>query len=503
MMNSKGSKPGRSVSLPGYQKGGLTIFSAVILLALLTLMLLYSTRVQQSEQTVSANEYRQKLAFHAAESASEQAMEYMLANSFRILSAEADAISDGAGGSRPGWFNDTDGVWTVCPDSAAADHPCGGDMPAGNLASSYFYDDPATTTSGRFDTIPINLDMLPAESTARVSAVLCQVDFENPTGGCMAAPSAGDDVSQSSYVITLLSYGYADCTDTTNTATCRVSATIALPLTNFSLAIGSPAVPLTTKTTFPPTGTSEIVPNPNAGGVGVPVSVWANANPACSTGEPLLGSGNWATCEFHEWYEDDEIPDDMVCTAPSCSCAQSEAISYTVGLEDMLGIDLLEDSGFPCDLFEFFFGVPRAQYQLVKANAKIIQNCDGLDEYSRGVYWVSGTECRLDGTNTVGSPDRPIMLISAAGTTTFTGTNNIFGVVFVTDVEVPGAEWNASGTNIVFGSAIIDAYLDSFVGTFKVIYNADVSLLAAGSSGLGILNGGWRDFGLPVLEWEG
>ena len=139
----------------------------------------------------------------------------------------------------------------------------------------------------------------------------------------------------------------------------------------------------------------------------------------------------------------------------------------------------------------------------MKANAKVIQDCDGLDQYSRGVYWVSGAECRLDGTNVIGSPDRPVMLISAAGTTTFTGTNNIFGVIFVTDVEVPGAEWNASGTNIVFGSAIIDAHLDAFVGTFKVIYNADVSLLAAGSSGLGILNGGWRDFGLPVLEWEG
>ena len=169
----------------------------------------------------------------------------------------------------------------------------------------------------------------------------------------------------------------------------------------------------------------------------------------------------------------------------------------------MLGIDLLEDSDFPCDLFEFFFGIPRDKYQLVKSAGKIIENCDGLDEDSHGVYWVSGAECRLDGTNTVGSPTRPVMLISAAGTTTFTGDNNIFGVVFVTDVEVPGAEWNASGTNIVYGSAIIDAYLDGFVGTFKVIYNGDVSMLASGFNGIGTLSGGWRDFGLPVLEWEG
>jgi len=202
------------------------------------------------------------------------------------------------------------------------------------------------------------------------------------------------------------------------------------------------------------------VPNPNAGGIGVPVSVWANANPSCSDGAALLGSGSWATCEYHEWYETDEIPSDMVCSSASCSCSVSEAISYTVGPDDQLGIDLLEDTNFPCDLFEFYFGVPRAEYQLVKSTAKIISDCSGLDQYSQGIYWVSGSECRLNGNTVIGSPTRPVMLISAAAITTFTGGNHIFGVVFVTDVEVPGAEWKASGNNIIYGSAIIDADLD-------------------------------------------
>ena len=501
--NSQLDFPDRHLSQPGKQKGGLTIFSAVILLSLLIVMLVYATRVQQSEQRISANEYRQKLAFHAAESAADQAVEYLLANSARILSADPNAIPDGSGGSRAGWFDATSGVWTACPGDAGAEHPCGGDVPAGNLSTSYYFDDPLTTTSGKFDTIPINLDMLPAESTARVSAVLCQLDFANPVGGCMIAPSEGDDVTHASFLITVLSYGYADCQDPTDISTCQVVATVAHPLSNYSVSRGSPAVPLTARTTFPPTGTVEIVPNPNAGGIGVPVSVWANANPACSSGPSTLGRGDWATCEFHEWYETDEIPEDMICSAPSCSCANSEAISYTVGTEDMMGIDMLEDTNFPCDLFEFFFGVPESQYQVVKSAAKIIPNCDGLNQYSHGIYWVSGPECRLDGTNVVGSPKLPVMLISAAATTTFTGTNNIFGVVFITDVEVPTAQWNASGTNIVYGTVIIDALLDAFVGTFKVIYNEDASALAAGTNGIGALSGGWRDFGLPVLNWEG
>jgi Tfp pilus assembly protein PilX len=491
------------LSLPARQAGGLTIFSAVILLSLLTLMLIYSSQVQRAEQTVSANEYRQKLAFHAAESAADQVMEYMLANNFRILSAESDAVSDGSGGSRAGWFESTVGVWTACPSSPATNHPCGGDIPAGGLASSYFYDDKATTTTDSFDAIPINLSELPADTTARVSAVICQIDFANPSGGCITAPSAGDDISQGVFVITVLSYGYTDCTDPTDFSSCHVTSTIAVPITSLSLARGAPAVPLTTRTTFPPTGTAEIVPNPNAGGVGVPVSVWANANPSCSDGAALLGSGSWATCEYHEWYETDEIPPDMVCSSSSCSCSKSEALSYTVGPEDQLGIDLLEDTQFPCDLFDFYFGVPRSEYQLVKSTSKIISDCSNLDQYSQGVYWVSGSECRLDGSTVIGSPSRPVMLISAAGTTTFTGSNHIFGVVFITDVEVPGADWRASGTNIVYGSVIVDASLDAFLGTFQVVYNEDVSLLIAGFVGIGALSGGWRDFGLPVLNWEG
>lgn len=494
----------RPVTPPGRQAGALTIFSAAILLSLLTLMLIYATRAQQAEQRISANEYRQKLAFHAAETGIEQTLEYLLANSARVLSAAAEAAPDGVGGTRSGWFDPVAGVWAACPAAPDADHPCGGSLAAGNGSTSYFYDDPATTTAGKYDPIPVNLNMLPPDSTVRVSAVLCQVDFGNPTGGCMAAPAADEDVSYRSWVVTVLSYGYADCSDTTNTDTCVVSATIALPLTNFNLARGSPTVPLTTRTAFPPTGTAEIVPNPNGGGVGVPISVWANDNPSCSAAGPaLLGSGSWATCEYHEWYETDEIPAAMVCNVPSCSCTQSEAISFTVGVADTFGIDLLEDDDFPCDLFAFFFGIPRSQYQLVKSAARVIHDCSGLGPDNYGIYWVSGEECRLDGTNVVGSPERPIMLISAAQTTTFTGDNNIFGVIFLTDVEAPNATWDASGTNIVYGSMIIDAELDAFVGTFQIIYNEDVSLLAAGSDGIGTLSGGWRDFGLPVLSWEG
>lgn len=495
--------PGPTRAVPRYQRGALTLFAAVIILALLTLMMIYATQAQRAEQRISGNEYRNKLAFHAAESAVSQSLEYLLANSVRVLSADPDAVPDGAGGTLPGWFATGSERWVACPASPPASHPCGGDIPAGNGTSSFFYDDPATVGAGVYDTLPIDPGMLPAGTTARASVVLCLVDPQNPVGGCMAAPSPGEFTAGRSFVVTILAYGYADCSNLADLSSCLASSTVAVPLSNFNIARGAPPVPLTTRTTFPPTGTAEVVPNPNAGGVGVPISVWANANPSCSAGAATLASGSWATCEYHEWYEADAVPDTMACTQPTCSCAHNEAISYTAGTDDFIGIDLLEDPQFPCDLFAYFFGVPRSQYQLVKSAAKIIGDCDGLNEESYGIYWVSGPECDLTGNSVLGSPEAPLMLISAAANTRFTGLGRIFGVIMVTDVEVPGAEWEASGTNIVYGAMIIDAELDSFVGTFKIVYNPDVSILAASADGLGTLSGGWRDFGLPAIGWEG
>ena len=104
---------------PIRQAGGLTIFAAVVLLALMTLMVVYATRTSQSEQRISANDLRQKLAFQAAEVGTEQALEYLLANNLRILSADAQAQPNGSGGFRNGWFDPLDPRWAPCPPTPA------------------------------------------------------------------------------------------------------------------------------------------------------------------------------------------------------------------------------------------------------------------------------------------------------------------------------------------------------------------------------------------------
>ena len=496
----------RSFSGPSCQKGGLTIFSAVILLSLLVLMLIYSTQVQQSEQRVSANEYRQKLAFHAAESGIGQAKEFIRKNGRLVSSSTVDLK-----GIRDGWLADTEeGRWESCATWAAGagknlltdrgSHPCFGESVPAQRANSYYYVDP---DSGSTE-LPVNTTAILDGDTEQVTveALLCVldvvVDADVPVQGCVTDPATAVGIGDGTYfMVTLLARGEADCEN----GVCNAEALVSEQVSNFGAAAGgnTPAVPLTTKSSFPPSGTAEVVPNPNSGGVGVPISVWMNANGSCPNGTVVdPSSGSWATCEMHEWYGSDTMPDDYACPG-TCSCSQAESISYTHSNDDTLGIDLVADPAFPCDLFQFYFGVPRSSYTIVKGYSQIISNCDSLGPESEGIYWVSGAECRINANTQVGSPEAPVMLISAATLTRMNGGAKVYGTLFITDVEDSAAELQSNGTNTVYGSVIVDGILGSYLGTFQVVWNENTTNKAGAGGGLGSVLGGWSDF---HADWE-
>jgi len=201
---------------------------------------------------------------------------------------------------------------------------------------------------------------------------------------------------------------------------------------------------------------------------------------------------------MHEWYGTDILPEDFACPG-NCSCSQEESISYTHASNDVLGIDLVADPAFPCDLFQFYFGVPRANYEIVKGYSQIITNCDSLGPDSFGIYWVTGSECRVNANTQVGSPKAPVMLISAATLTRFNGGAELYGTLFITDVEDGNASLHSNGTNTIYGSAIVDGTMESYQGTFQVVWN-DITARKAGSGGgLGAVPGGWSDF---HSDWE-
>jgi hypothetical protein len=196
---------------------------------------------------------------------------------------------------------------------------------------------------------------------------------------------------------------------------------------------------------------------------------------------------------MHEWYGTDVLPEDYACSG-TCVCEVSESISFGKRVPDPVGIDIVQDPDFPCDLFQFYFAVPRTSYEIVKGWSQIITNCDSLGSDSSGIYWVSGSECRIRANTQVGSPDDPVLLISAAPLTKINGGAIIYGTLFITDVEDSGARLETGGTCTIYGSAIIDGSLDTFGGTFQVVWNDNTSKKAGQGGGLGTVLGGWSDF---------
>ena len=403
----------------------------------------------------------------------------------------ASNITNVLGDETDGWRAEGAERWQLCSEAGldlegSGSHPCYAE-PNPALRANLYYWSHAGSLSVRVSTT----ELLPGGS---------EVVDPNPDAVDPVSCSPDPELEGSRFMITLLSRAEAACNEGT---ACESEAVIREQVSNFGGAAGgqAPAVPLTTKNMFPPSGAAEVVPNPNGGGVGVPISVWMNKNPACTPDGNTIdpSQGSWATCEAHEWYELESIPENVQCPG-SCSCGLSESLSYTHGSEDILGIDLVADEEFPCDLFQFYFGTPRSNYLSVKAFAKVLSDCSTLDESSSGIFWISGDECIINANSVIGSAYAPVLLISAATTTRMSGGATIFGVLYVADIESSEASFESQGTNIVYGQVILDAEFGTYNGTFQVVYNENLITRISGSGGLGNVLGGWSDF--HPADWQ-
>ncbi|HLF31626.1 MAG TPA: PilX N-terminal domain-containing pilus assembly protein [Xanthomonadales bacterium] len=493
-MNGSAGWARQGAALRNRQQGILTIFTGVLVLIMLTLMMIFAIRVGVAEQRTSANDVRQKLALHAAETGIQHAKEFFIANSALVASDRIDKLPDGT----DGWLALGAERWLPCSGvdltAGKGSHPCYAESNLARRAETYFY-----SFNGSNEVALNTNNIMPGTAEeVTVYALLCKLmisEFTNPpVQGCSTDPTIADEYH---YMLTLLARGRADCAG----GTCRAEAMVAEPLANYGILSGGngAGVPLTARTTWPPSGNAEIVPNPNGGGVGVPVSVWMNANPDCG-GEAVVdpSSGAWATCEMHEWYETDQVPANLECPG-SCSCSKAESISYTTGTDDIIGIDLDSDPDFPCDLFTFYFGIPKTHYEAIKSQATIIDDCSELGPNSYGTYWATGPLCHIGANTVIGSQYAPVMLISAASVTRFNGGTKLFGTFYLTDVEDPAASLTSNGNNTIYGAAIIDGTIGAFTGTFQLIYVETVNHITAGTGGIGSLAGGWTDF---HRDWE-
>ena len=497
-----------------YQSGIVTTFTGVMILILLTLMMFFAIRVGVFEQRVSGNEMRQKLAFHAAESGIHYAKEYIRKNLALVTSEEADVLSDGT----DGWLESNGGHWRACTDAPVdlsegeqGAHPCYAESDLQRRANMFYYVEDLSAADESWN-LPVDATgtILPdATETVDVFALLCALEVhegdETPVKGCitdLTDENPDDDIvtDGSYFMVTLLARGGADCDGAGDG--CRAEALISEKVSNFGAGSGgnSPAVPLTVKTSFTPSGSIGVVANPNAGGVGVPGSVWMGDGYNWKL-------GSWQTCEMHEYYERESIPEVVKCDQTSgCKCDEPEALTYRAGNQEPTGgIDMINDPNFPDDLFQFYFGIPREEYLTVKGYSEVLSSCDPLVELgtdAHGIYWIEGgdgSRCTFNANDIIGTPENPVLIITSAELTTFGGGATIFGTVFATDVDSNGvgAELSLNGTGALYGALLVESDFTSSnaaASTFDIVWNENVARKARGEGGLGRVLGGWSDF---------
>lgn len=280
-------------------------------------------------------------------------------------------------------------------------------------------------------------------------------------------------------------------------------------LANVKPGGGPPVVPVMTHNSVSPTGTINIVANPNAGGIGVPISIWSKNYVYIE--EP--GAGSIATCEYEEflasrdssWWRlwtDGEGGEYVTCDSCSCPDIQSRgALSHTQNTEPARKFfDIADqDSTYPDDIFEYYFGVARSEHQQVRNAAdQVLADCSTVDTTLQGLVWVDGY-CDLAGKE-IGSFFRPVALVAAKGVKL--NSNSIFyGVLIVTDPTVPPDEQDIdaipvslTGGPVVYGAVVIDPGASVlFNGDFTVVYIKDIVNRISPLIVLGSLSGSWTD----------
>jgi hypothetical protein len=248
-----------------FQQGFATLTVALMISFLATFMTLYAARVGVMAQRISANEFRAKEAFAAAEAGIEQGIAYLRGNKKQINS-EASG----------GWKN----IWVAC-SSSDTDLPCGDGVD--NLYDSDWSAIKNVEATG--DTI----------QPAKGSYILYFLKHTDET----AAP-----------VFFVVAEG--------KSADGSGQALIKQGIYFYPFKMNIPDAPLMAGGTIDFTGTINVVTNPNGRGLGMPLSVWAsgdvtfNGN-ASTTTDPysgnLLSDKNTDGGDIHD--KDPNFPEDI------------------------------------------------------------------------------------------------------------------------------------------------------------------------------------------------
>jgi Tfp pilus assembly protein PilX len=264
---------------------------------------------------------------------------------------------------------------------------------------------------------------------------------------------------------------------TTADATGQAIAQVAYGQSNLLSAGEIPPLMMPTGTL---SGNFNIVPNPNGGGPGVPVSVWAK-DTTDTTG------ANWKTCDMGEFKDGTDVCMDTKSDGTTgvrdwlpCRCDAERSSSGNVN-EDVV---LDPDADFPDSPFAYLFGagasVTAAEVAELKAEIKgkaqsgdglLLQNCTTISSQfatltGSALVWVEG-DCNIPAGSLVGSREKPIILV-VEGELRVNANSEIWGILMGLDEVV------LNGGPVIHGSAIAEIQGDLTNGTYYQVYDANV-----------------------------
>lgn len=423
-------------TIPSRQQG-VSLVVTLVLVVLLSLLVLYGAGVLVLDTRSAANDYRAREALTAGESGLDQGFSLLSINRSRISAAGFDINGDGSvSGAEP--------VWATCSSSASTP-PC----------VAIRSDDRA---NWNFLTVNSALTNAPAQGSFTLF---------------LMTPSSGESTR---LLYTIVASGAS--ADGTSSAIVKQAAYF------YPLIFGTPAAPMMTYGEIGGSGNYNVVTNPDGAADGKALTTWSRgavtlsgSSATCHVGEETI-SGATATgflsTDSTYLYQTDSNGNSITMCA-QCTCPTQKDLGR-LSIAGDYGDDIVQnDPSFPPDVFKYLFGVDYTNYQQVRDNATVVSDCSGLNTASSGLIWVEGSSCSITGS--VGSFDKPVLLVVQDDSISVTGGGYIFGIVFAfasggysstaTDVHLAG------GTTL-YGAVMSNTRIDMGNGTYKMRFDKNV-----------------------------
>lgn len=520
------------------QKGMSTLMITVILLSVLLMVSLFASRFQVFEQRASVNKVRAAMTQSITDSAINQGLEYLKANS-RYVSSTKEAV----GAFPAGWLSASTPLWVPCSKAVASGEfdPCLAEENEDRRSQMYRFVRNSKTRLPIEDVLGTKqtyTKVAGRDATYNLYATLCRLDTTSSPGTpiCSLEPSEEGPVA-----ITVVAHGQLPGQKTSSTTKAIIASS--------RIVSSPPNVPLIAAGFISGLGSAEIIPNPNAGGFGVPLSIWTNNN--VDVTKEIGGGGAFATCHLGEFLSNysgnaGPVQYDGITKCVNCTCSglppdRGLISGKDPGTPGYEGIDIMDvdnnangdlpdtsyfpqypldkaNNNFDDSVFEYTFGVdtqdrtetaPRTNCVstdnptgncenqfLIDVGAQVITSCAALNASSSGLYWVKG-DCDIN--QAIGTPSYPVAIV-VDKCLNIRGQTEFYGLMFTRGggpggCSDPDRTFNAAGGGQIYGSVVSSGGV-KIRGSVQIIYN-DTVLKNLGNSPAfqryGFLPGSWSD----------